>query len=403
MNVRNFRRSLWKTVSTVLGSAFSFLLVIAAPASRADALDQWITRTSPIPVKLFDVTYAAGQFVAVGRETNDFGLPRLLVSSNGSNWVRQISNARDTLRGITHGKGLFVAVGTPDFDGSLPGVVLSTNGVDWSFFTGGMTNGFSAVAFANGLFVAVGRGGKVATSLDGTNWVTRDSARTYDLEGIAYGNGVFVATAPATAPRGGAVQTSPDGTNWFYQPGFVRPGKVIFARRIFVSAASESFGLTVDPIMISPNGTNWVAAQGDTNDFPRGIAYGGVFVAAGTRGLIETSMDGTTWMRRNSSTTAQLYAVAYGNGTFVAVGDVIVQSADVRPHLRFEKCCPQDAAQYHLLLRGLSNVVYQVDQSPNLKDWFPTVINSSDGTESEVFRSGVPGPARFFRARLLGQ
>src|SRR5258707_174653 len=105
----------------VLGLAFSCLLAVVAPATWADALDQWITRTSPIPVKLFDVTYAAGQFVAVGRETNVFGLPRLLVSSNGSNWVRQISNARDTLRGITYGKGLFVAVGTPDFDGSAPG------------------------------------------------------------------------------------------------------------------------------------------------------------------------------------------------------------------------------------------------------------------------------------------
>jgi len=52
-----------------------------------------------------------------------------------------------------------------------------------------------------------------------------------------------------------------------------------------------------------------------------GVAYGnGTFVAVGSYGEILTSPDGVTWTRRDSGTERSLYGVAYGNGIFVAVG-----------------------------------------------------------------------------------
>jgi hypothetical protein len=54
-----------------------------------------------------------------------------------------------------------------------------------------------------------------------------------------------------------------------------------------------------------------------------GVAYGnGTFVAVGELGTILTSPDGVTWTIRTSGTSAYLSGVAYGNGTFVAVGEL---------------------------------------------------------------------------------
>ena len=61
----------------------------------------------------------------------------------------------------------------------------------------------------------------------------------------------------------------------------------------------------------------------------KGIAYGnGTFVAVGESGTILTSTDGTTWTSRTSGTTYGLNSVTYGSGTFVTVGDngTILQS-----------------------------------------------------------------------------
>jgi len=52
------------------------------------------------------------------------------------------------------------------------------------------------------------------------------------------------------------------------------------------------------------------------------VAYGaGSFVAVGDMGEILTSPDGITWTERDSGTEKDLRGVAYGAGTFVAVGD----------------------------------------------------------------------------------
>ena len=62
------------------------------------------------------------------------------------------------------------------------------------------------------------------------------------------------------------------------------------------------------------------------NPLPQGntleaIAYGnGTFVAVGDSGTILTSPDGVTWTIRSSGTSNSLYGVTYGNNTFVAVG-----------------------------------------------------------------------------------
>ena len=98
-----------------LARTLCFLTFILAPdGAIADALDQWMTRTSPVPVILQDVVYAQGLFVAVGTDTNT-GTPRLIVSSNGLDWIRFASFAQFTPRALAYGSnGLFVGVGRAD-------------------------------------------------------------------------------------------------------------------------------------------------------------------------------------------------------------------------------------------------------------------------------------------------
>ena len=176
----------------------------------------------------------------------------------------------------------------------------------------------------------------------------------------------------------------------------------MYARNIFVAAAGYMPPLvTTVPIQLSGNAINWTAANAPTNDLARGLAYaGGMFVAVGTRGLIETSTDGTNWIRRSSGTTAHLRGCAYGAGTFVAVGDIILQSANVGPRLRWERCCFEDADVYHLVASGVSNTVGQIQTSTNLVNWQPGVSFQITNSEVEILRGSALGPRRFYRAQL---
>jgi hypothetical protein len=60
------------------------------------------------------------------------------------------------------------------------------------------------------------------------------------------------------------------------------------------------------------------------------VAYGNdTFVVVGDNGIILTSPDGETWTQRTSGTSSTLLGVCYGNDTFVAVGaDIILTSSD---------------------------------------------------------------------------
>jgi hypothetical protein len=69
-------------------------------------------------------------------------------------------------------------------------------------------------------------------------------------------------------------------------------------------------------------GTTWTLRTSRTNIDLWAVTYGnGTFVAVGNNGVILTSPDGVNWTRRTSPTSYWLNSVAYGNGMFVAVGN----------------------------------------------------------------------------------
>ena len=390
-----------------------FGLVSLSLIVRADALDQWMTRTSPVPFTATDITYAQGLFVAVGN-AEKIGAPRLIVSSNGVDWVRFASFAPFSPRAITYGSnGLFVIVGRTDvYDGAVvPGVCVSTNGTNWNFSPAFgdvfVKTNFEAVVYGSNRFVAVGDNGITAVSENGTNWETYATPTPYDLTGVAYGNGVWVAVGPKASPGGpsigsdGPLLTSLDGITWVQQNATFNATRVLFANGLFIAMPGDTFEPNLLPMRCSYDGTNWVSISEPVIHIMRGIICGGarMFVSV-ARNVIKMSLDGTNWVRRfpiNPHVTNRLVSVAYGANTFVAAGDVLLQSADVRPTLRIDRD-PNALPGAILYLRGISNAHYGVEISSSLQFWQQRVRVQATGGEDEAYHfSGL----RFLRAKQV--
>lgn len=98
--------------------------------------------------------------------------------------------------------------------------------------------------------------------------------------------------------------------------------------RAVADGNSASAAVTCDgKLMISTNGVGWDEVNLNFSTFFRGVTCGnGLFIAVGGSfvdepGVILTSRDSKSWIRRAAGNRVNLYSVAYGGGSFVAVGD----------------------------------------------------------------------------------
>ena len=178
------------------------------------------------------------------------------------------------------------------------------------------------VVFANGVYVAVGDLGTILTSSDGTNWQRRASGVVDSLNDCAYGGGQYVVVGVY-----GVVLTSPDLATWTlqYAGTFFALNGVTYGNGLFVAVGE---GTT---ICTSPDGMDWTQrGAGEWELFE--VAYGGgSFVAVGgippvpgsgtsaATAVILSSPDGRSWTRRVLTSDAPVVSVAYGAGTFAAV------------------------------------------------------------------------------------
>jgi hypothetical protein len=186
----------------------------------------------------------------------------------------------------------------------------------------------NCVAYGTGFFVGV-IFDMIVTSPDGITWTQRvgstGSLWTYGgLNAVSYGNGLFVAVG------GTAVLTSPDGVTWTQRcsGAALALGAITRGNGLFVAAGYKT-------ILTSPDGLTWTTQEtpegipweeaGGAKNWLQSVAYGnGTFVAVGDAGIVLSSPDGVAWTQRVSETTSSLWGVSYGNGTFVAAGSGIV-------------------------------------------------------------------------------
>ena len=309
----------------------------------------WTEQKTPLSDPIVSVTYGKGKFVAVGGGYFAPASESYLSSVDGTNWLGQkvsggylaevlfaedhffAVSSRGVLEsedgetwniiyseaspsGLAYGNGALVAVGSPiltSFD----------RGVSWIASDPGTTEPLYHVTFNHGIFVAVGYK-TILTSSNGTNWVARLTGSSDLLEGATYGDGHFIAVG-----RNGAMLTSPDAMDWVNVAGDRTDLKdITIGNDTFVAVGSGG-------ILTSTNGTIWNRQPSPSLE---GVAYGnGLFVAVGHKllenpdpltgggaAVILASTNGSSWAERSLEVNLPLLGVAYGRGTFVAVGGV---------------------------------------------------------------------------------
>jgi hypothetical protein len=268
------------------------------------------------------VVYAADHFVAVGQNGT------IITSKNGLIWLPSgyasgTMDTNDDFSSVTYGNGTFVAVGD---DGNT--TFASTDAATWTQGGNGLNNsGMTGVAFGNGVFVMVDDGGNIANSADGSNWTPQAGTGT-ELNGVAYGNGFFVAVGD-----GGVIYLS-SGTNFWTENQFNQDYNLYgigYGGGLFVAVGDQGTALSSSLAGISPNQPelNWALATyapgtTDTSDGFSSVAYGnGTFVAVGDDGdTTFASTDAVTWTQGgNGLNDSGMNGVTFGNGQFVMVDD----------------------------------------------------------------------------------
>ncbi|MUT64691.1 hypothetical protein [Paenibacillus sp. NEAU-GSW1] len=155
------------------------------------------------------------------------------------------------------------------------------------------------------------------TSLKWTKLYPELKDADYHSSEYAYGNKIYVSTQG---------YTSKNGINWTKNPKFgnIRMNVVAWGKGKFVGLGYRDNQET--KVWISKDGLNWTE---NTEKIKHStglsdIAFNGTrFVAVGghnTAGYIVTSEDGVKWTERTSNIKTDLKGIAWGNGTFVALG-----------------------------------------------------------------------------------
>lgn len=330
----------------------------------------WTRQATPSQDDFYSVAFGNGQFVAVGPACGTASCSgTIMTSPDGFQWVVRPHGSKIWgLNAIAFGKGQFVAV----CGGATSFILTSTNGIDWVEHASGLQNNLTAVTFGGGQFVVGSDGGRILTSDDAVQWVERDFGTSADLAGLAFGGGQFAAGtfATPTGASGSTIRTSSDGVQWTERwaslPGqFVQLIGISYGNGIWIAAGYRNGGF----LLTSTDGITWTPAALPTsedfnNNFLASADYGGgQFVAVGDGGLIETSTDAVTWVRRQaggqmrpvgtsgeagnygppdqsaldtwtpryklpaSSGPSFLGFVAFGNGTFAAVGNNVSETS----------------------------------------------------------------------------
>ena len=290
----------------------NFFVALTSP----DGMNWTVTKID-IPKAISEIVWVDNTYVAVG----DRGV--ILISPDGINWTNKMTGTTAQLIDIAHGNNNFVALGEAfDDNGILEEIVLtSQNGISWAVKTLIPPRSLSDVhttRYVNNLFAAVGD--VILTSPDGVEWTER--INQFSLMGtlydIAYGNDRFVAVGSGSDYEG-LVVMSPDGINWTKRTinySNVYPWSdpliaIVNGKNMFVALSGRGTVLT------SPDGVTWtVKFSGALDNSYEGMAYGnGTFVAVGNCATL-TSEDGVTWTAR--SLEIQFGKVSYVNGIFFA-------------------------------------------------------------------------------------
>jgi len=167
-------------------------------------------------------------------------------------------------------------------------------------------------------------------------WTLVDNTASSTLSRIVEGDGVLI-----TGGAGGEILSSDDGRTWTSIPTGKLDARVeglAFGNRTFLAmnttwdAASSTYSNDFVGAA-SDNVAAWTPRGAVTTDTPlANLAFGGgTFVAVGDNNTFHSQDNGTTWSRGTISGVPYLSDVVYGNGRFVAIdgwSGIVAVSAD---------------------------------------------------------------------------
>jgi hypothetical protein len=282
---------------------FLVIALLLTSFSVSAQITNWFQRPIYLNSASGRITYGAGKYVATY-------LPDLtgsvLVSSDGSNWVRQIlptalisnitrirfingtffllgrpmlfstdtitwsksENLNNGATGIAYGNGKYVLVG------SSPNISISADALQWSTIVDATNLGLTDVVFGGTKFVAIGSSGLLNSS-DGIHW--QFAPKQGQFTSLAYGNGLFIASGPS-----GTFQSN-DGDTWNLTTGGAG-GQLCFGGGTFVAVISTQ-------IYFSSNGVNWaISTNLPVNNVVNDAAFtGSTFYLVGSQSNWESN------------------------------------------------------------------------------------------------------------------
>ena len=249
----------------------------------------WTLRNSGTTNDLAAITWAHGQFVAVG------GGSTILTSPDGMTWTKRLTS-NGSLRTVVWTGSNFVA-------GGQDSVRLSSDGIVWVPKSGAPQ--LTSMIWAGTKLMGVYPIG-IVSSTDGYNWVTTGGGSF--LTSIAWSGSRYVAVGAS-----GLAMSSANGTSWItLNVGSSTIRSIAWTGTQFVAVSDGGY-------LLSPDGVNWQSAQ--TNPMLNSIVWvGNQLVGVGDFGTIRTSPDGVNWTAKTSGISSVLTSVASSGSLLVAVG-----------------------------------------------------------------------------------
>jgi hypothetical protein len=297
-------------------------------------------RAAPLPPEqtLYDVTFGAGTFVAVGANGTIFS------SVSGGAWGPTSSGVSNTLRAVAYGGGSFVAAGDH-------GVLLSSpDGVNWTQRSVSAVITSPHMAYGNGRFVVAGKGPAgfwtMLVSTNGADWVSVvvdapapvSFPQGMPLNSLTFGAGRFLAVGGVS---GGTLSlTSTDGVTWKEQgmDGMtgVAAGPVAFGNGRFVLVHEwydddDDDGGPYQNLLSSDDGAHWTWTYSPALYRHQAIVAADCAIVLSIGNPYIPNYPSSIWYSHDQYRWSQIEgiastinALAFGNGTFVGVGNDIV-------------------------------------------------------------------------------
>lgn len=195
-----------------------------------------------------------------------------------------------------------------------------TNGTQYAFSITSSDNGSEVGPFSPVITATPRLIGPDAT------WTVGTSLTPNDFKSVAFGNANYVAVGNSatvfTAPFN---YTSPGGVTGWSQPASLPIAPTVNLTGV-VYDGSHFVALGADgSVITSPDTSTWTAATAITGATGlNAIAFGaGTYVAVGNAGAIYSNTNAQVtgaWAPQTSGTSQDLYGVSYVNGQFIAVG-----------------------------------------------------------------------------------